>query len=651
MPFGLMNAPATFQSLMNDVFRTFLKRFVLVFFDDILIYSGSKEEHVAHLQTFLQKLKEHSLFANIKKCEFAKTTIAYLGHVILEAGVAVDQEKVKVVLEWSIPRNLRELRGFLGLTGYYRKFVANYAQLAQPLTTHLKKDSYGWSEDATKSFERFKAAMIIPPVLTLPDFSKLFVLEADALEFGLGAVLMQENRPLAFFSKLLVKPGIANRVADALSRKTKEGIEYGTMVTTTRINWAELDDEIAKDAALQRIRKDIQGGQRRANGVSAVVGGHAGELKTYLRMAGEWFWKECGVTCPTTSNNVGFVSNKKIRRASIVSDRDRIFLSISWKGLFRLQRTQLKRSTAYHPQTDGQIEIVNKGLKTYLRCFVGEKPKSWAAWLSWAEFLYNTSPHISTKVSPFKVLYRRDPPSLLRIGQGQTPVNSLDELLKERDAILDDLKFQLVKSHQRMKLAADNKRRDESFTVGEQVYLKLQPYRQKSLANRPYEKLAARFYGPFTVIQLIGKMAYKLDLPPTSRIHLVFHVSQLKHSIGSTPASSTIPEQLTPELEMVVEPEAILDIQRGSQVHNQDKMEVLVKWRGLQPSEATWEEMDVINQRFSSFHLEDKVGLQGPGNVITPSPGPIVKVYSRRWPNGKPVFSFKGAKSATQKSG
>lgn len=141
--------------------------------------------------------------------------------------------------------------------------------------------------------------------------------------------------------------------------------------------------------------------------------------------------------------------------ASIVSDRDMIFLSLFWEELFKLQGTELRRSTAYHPQSDGQTEIVNKALETYLRCFVGEQPRTWAKWLPWAEFSYNTSPHMTTKLTPFKVLYGRDPPSLLRMGHGQTPVNSVEELLCERDAILDELHLQMLKAQQVMKLNAD----------------------------------------------------------------------------------------------------------------------------------------------------------------------------------------------------
>ena len=132
MSFGLTNAPATFQALMNQVFRPYLRKFLLVFFDDILVYSKDASTHLEHLTLVFRLLRQLNLFANSKKCQFAKDRIEYLGHWVSEKGVEADQEKIRTMLEWPIPKNIRELRGFLGLTGYYRRFVANYGAIATP---------------------------------------------------------------------------------------------------------------------------------------------------------------------------------------------------------------------------------------------------------------------------------------------------------------------------------------------------------------------------------------------------------------------------------------------------------------------------------------------------------------------------------------
>jgi hypothetical protein len=142
MPFGLCNAPATFQALMNDVLRPFLRRFVLVFFDDILIYSSSCANHLRYLRAVFTILQQHRLFVKRSKCAFGERSIAYLGHVISEVGVAMDPAKVQAVSAWPQPRSARVVRRFLGLAGYYRKFVQDYSSIAAPLTALLKKDRF-----------------------------------------------------------------------------------------------------------------------------------------------------------------------------------------------------------------------------------------------------------------------------------------------------------------------------------------------------------------------------------------------------------------------------------------------------------------------------------------------------------------------------
>ena len=203
MPFGLTNALATFQSLMNQVFKPFLRRCVLVFFDDILVYSADIDEHAKHLGMVFNVLKYNQLFANKKKCVIAHSQIQYLGHRISKRGVEADEDKIKKMINWPPPTNISGLRGFLGLTGYYRRFVKGYGEIAAPLTKLLQKNAFKWNEEANTAFENLKLAMTTLPVLALPDWNIPFIIETDASGVGLGAVISQNGHPIAFFSQKL----------------------------------------------------------------------------------------------------------------------------------------------------------------------------------------------------------------------------------------------------------------------------------------------------------------------------------------------------------------------------------------------------------------------------------------------------------------
>lgn len=145
VPFGLTNAPSIFQGLMNHLFRLYFRRYVLIFFDDILVYSRTMEDHKLHLREVLRVLKENHLYAKCSKCKFGCVRVDYFGHVITENGISVDPRKLQAIKDWPLPKNPKALRGFLGLTGYYRKFVRGYGGIASPLNKMLKKGEFQWT--------------------------------------------------------------------------------------------------------------------------------------------------------------------------------------------------------------------------------------------------------------------------------------------------------------------------------------------------------------------------------------------------------------------------------------------------------------------------------------------------------------------------
>ncbi|KAJ8762999.1 hypothetical protein K2173_023204 [Erythroxylum novogranatense] len=698
MPFGLTNAPSTFQSLMNEVFRPFLRKFVLVFFDDILVYSKLWEEHLQHLQTVLTILSQHQLFAKEEKCIFGVERIEYLGHILTGDGIEPCSSKIQAVLDWPVPTTVRAVRDFLGLAGYYQN-----------------KEGFNWTQDAAEAFEHLKQSLSHAPVLRLPDFSQsfviecdasgsgigAFVIECDASGSGIGAVLMQQNQPIAFFSEGLkgatlkystyekemlaivksvrkwrpyllgnsfivqqrittpaqarwlpklmgyeyrieYKKGVENTAADSLSRKAE--LCFIAVSTPQAVWWQQLQHECGSHPFYASVASNPKAIKR--DGVwffgekvllnpssplipvilaelhDSAVGVHFGFHKTlarrnktdHLAPAGllqplpipDRIWSDvsmdfinslptsggCQVIMvvvdrlskyahfismsqPCTSLSVAkaFISN--IVRlhgipSSIVSDRDRIFMSNFW--------------------------MVNRILEQYLRCFTSDQPKRWKEWLPWAEYSYNTSTHSSTKVSPFQAVYGIPPPSLLRYVPRTARV---DDMLKE-------LKITLKQARDRMKSLADQHRRDVEFEVGDYVYLKLQPYRQSSVAFRAFMKLSPKFYGPFRVIARIGSVAYCLELPPGARIHNVFHVSRLRKFLGDRPVASPSLPPSTEESPVLPQPEKIIArriIQKGKY---RPKEEVLVKWIGAPPEDATWEDARRLQKTYPCFTLEGK---------------------------------------------
>lgn len=188
---------------MNVIFGPYLRKFLIVFFDDILVYSKTFHDHLEHLRSTFQILSDNDFVLKKSKCSFATQQVEYLGDVVSARGIEPVPEKVLAVQQWPPPQSVRHLRGFLGLLGFYRRFIKGYATLAAPLTALLAKDQFGWTPEADDAFNRLKEALCKAPVLALPDFSAPFIIEIDASGAGMGAILSQHHHPLAFFSKPL----------------------------------------------------------------------------------------------------------------------------------------------------------------------------------------------------------------------------------------------------------------------------------------------------------------------------------------------------------------------------------------------------------------------------------------------------------------
>jgi hypothetical protein len=204
MSFGLTNAPAHFTYLMNSVFMPELDKFLVVFIDDILIYSKNKEEHAQHLRIVLTRFREHQLYAKFSKCAFWLEEIQFLGHVLSAKGIVVDPIKVKDILEWKPPTTVHQVRSFLGLVGYYRRFIPDFSKLVKPITSLLKNDTkFNWSSRCNEAFEQLKVLLTTAPVLAQPDIEKPFDVYCDASGSGLGCVLMQKGRLIAYASRQL----------------------------------------------------------------------------------------------------------------------------------------------------------------------------------------------------------------------------------------------------------------------------------------------------------------------------------------------------------------------------------------------------------------------------------------------------------------
>ena len=204
MPFGLANAPTTFMDLMYRVFQPYIDQFVVVFVDDILMYSQSDMEHEYHLRIVLQLLRDHYLYAKFSKCDFWLTEVKFLGHVVSASGVSVDPDKVEVMMSWERPKSVFEIRSFWELAGHYRRFIEDFSRLAAPMTRLTQKEvKFDWDDRCEEAFQELKRSLTTTPTLIVPNRGQGYTVYCDASRVGLGCVLMQSRRVVAYGSRQL----------------------------------------------------------------------------------------------------------------------------------------------------------------------------------------------------------------------------------------------------------------------------------------------------------------------------------------------------------------------------------------------------------------------------------------------------------------
>ncbi|GMQ12089.1 hypothetical protein CsSME_00054546 [Camellia sinensis var. sinensis] len=783
MPFGLTNAPATFCTLMNKIFHPYLDRFVVVYLDDIVIYSTTLEEHVGHLQTIFKTLRENELYVKKEKCSFAKEEVSFLGHKIKGGKLSMEEDKVRAIKEWEPPTKVTELRSFLGLVNYYRRFIMGYSAIAAPLTDMLKKgQTWVWTEKCQDAFDKLKEAITKEPVLALPDCAKAYEVQTDASDFAIGGVLMQDGHPIAYESRKLndterrytvqekemtaiihclrtwrhyllgskfvvktdnvatsyfqtqkklspkqarwqdflaefdyimeYKPGKANLVADALSRKAelativklkgelltliKEGMEHDNLAKSlvamakegkTKRFWEENGILYTKG---RRVYVPKWGNLRRnliKECHDTQWAGHPGQRRTRALLESSYYWpqmrdaveqyvKTCLVcqqdkvenqspaglleplpipSRPWESISMDFIvalpksegcktilvvvdrfskyatfiaapnecSAEETAKLffkhvvkywglpqSIISDRDSRFTGKFWTELFKLMGSALHFSTSFHPQTDGQTERVNALLELYLRHFVNANQHDWAKLLDIAQFSYNLQRSEATNRSPFELATGQQPltPHSLSTNSARSP--SAYKVAKSWNEQVDVARSYLDKATKKMKKWADEKRRHREFNIGDLVMVKILSSQNK-FTRGLHKGLVRRYDGPYPIIKKVGKVAYKLDLPPHLKLHPVFHVSCLKpyYEDKEDPdrgKTKRAPLGITATYDKEVE--SVLADRTVRRQSYAPRHEYLVKWKGLPDCEASWEPAEALWQfedKIQRFHQEN----------------------------------------------
>ncbi|CAI5799358.1 retrotransposon 1, partial [Podarcis lilfordi] len=410
MPFGLCNVPTVFQRYINHVFQEWLDKYVVVYLDDILIYSRDLARQEGHVWTVLQRLREHRLYSKPSKCKFHQRSVDFLGHRLSPDGVQMDPGKVAAVREWAAPRNRKDLQRFLGFANYYRTFIADYALCTTPLTRLLHpKTPFSWDKEADEAFQGLKACFQRAPILQHPDPSRPFVVETDASSTALGPLRAE-----------------VLRMTHDASAAGHFGRYRMTHLVSLEFWWPHLKADVARYVASCDVCRWAKGPTERPPGLlqplpvpphpwhtvslDFVVDLPPSRGCTCLLVFSDHFTKMVNCApCPsvpkakeTTQLYLQHVFRLHGLPERVVSDRGVQFTSRFWRALHQTLGTEVCLSSTYHPQTDGQTERANAVLELYLRCYCSYQQDDWVDHLPLAEFAYNNAVNASTQQTPFQ---------------------------------------------------------------------------------------------------------------------------------------------------------------------------------------------------------------------------------------------------------
>ncbi|GJV69023.1 transposon ty3-I gag-pol polyprotein [Tanacetum coccineum] len=482
MPFGLSNAPTKRRRNIWVIYKKVMKALV-----------------------------DNDLFVNLKKCTFLTNKLLFLGYIVSSDGIHVDETKVQAVRDWPSPKKLSEFRSFHGLVTFYMRFVRNFSSIVAPITSCLKKGPFQWTKEVGESFKIIKEKLTTAPILSLPNFDKVFELECDACGTGIGAVLSQEGRHH--------KSSASNKVADALSRKT-------TLLVTISNEVMGFDSikELDVGAFVKRCVACQEGkGKAQNTGlymslpvpespwVDVLMDFVLGLPRTqrgvdFVFVVVDKFSKMAHfIPCKKTSDaaHIARLFFQEVVRLhgvpkSITSDRDSKFFAHFLLTLWRRLGTSLNFSSTAHPQTDGQTEVVNSTLRNMIRCLCGEKPKLWDVSLAQAEFAYNSAVHSSTGFSPFEVVYKTSPRHVVDLVDLPEKKNiKANRMVEEVQATHEVVRANITKANAKCKFAADKHRRKKLFQVGDEVMVFL---RKERFPVGTYSKLEPKKYGTYKIL-------------------------------------------------------------------------------------------------------------------------------------------------------